>query len=111
MFDYVLKQPTMIANDIREVKRCDDDPMSQILCNEKTPSQEPYYRYVLEELEGGISHSEFQDKIEKTTNPMDYIEERTRIKKLLNGCEQTDTIMSHRNAIDNIISSKLVVTS
>jgi len=82
LFEYILKQPTMIADDIREVERCDDDPMSQILCNDKTPSQEPYYRYVLEELEGGISHSEFQDKIEKTTNPMDYIEERTTYKEV-----------------------------
>ena len=82
LFEYVLERPTMIADDIREVERKDDDPMSQILCNDKTPSQEPYYRYVLEELEGGISHSEFQDKIEKTTNPMDYIEERTTYKEV-----------------------------
>jgi len=82
LFDYVLEKPTMIADDIREVKRCDNDPMSQILCNDKTPSEEPYYKYVLEELEGGISHSEFQNKIEKTTNPMDYIEERTTYKEV-----------------------------
>lgn len=82
LFDYVFEQPTMIADDIRAVKRCDNDPMSQILCNEKIPSEEPYYRYVLEVLEGGISHSEFQDKIEKTTNPMDYIEEKTTYKEV-----------------------------
>ena len=48
LFEYVLERPTMIADDIREVERKDDDPMSQILCNEKKPSEEPYYRYVLE---------------------------------------------------------------
>ena len=82
IFDYVLQKPGVIADDIRAVKRRDDDPMSQILCNDKTPSEEPYYKYVLEELEGGITHKEFQKKIEKTTNPMDYIEERTTYKEV-----------------------------
>ena len=82
LFDYVLERPTMIAEDIRAVERREDDPMSQILTNEKTPSDEPYYRYVLEVLEGGITHNEFQNKIEKTTNPMDYIEERTTYKEV-----------------------------
>ena len=82
LFSYVLEKPTMIADDIRAVERKDDDPMSQILCNDKTPSEEPYYKYVLEELEGGITHKEFQKKIEKTTNPMDYIEERTTYKEV-----------------------------
>ena len=82
LFEYILEKPTMIADDIRAVERRDDDPMSQILCNEKIPSEEPYYRYVLEVLEGGITHTEFQDKIEKTTNPMDYIEERTTYKEV-----------------------------
>tara|TARA_Y100001937_G_scaffold117292_1_gene170376 strand:+ start:179 stop:1366 length:1188 start_codon:yes stop_codon:yes gene_type:complete len=80
--DYIREKPSLIADDIRAVKRRDDDPMSQILCNDKTPSEEPYYKYVLEELEGGISHSEFQKKIERTTNPMDYIEERTTYKEV-----------------------------
>ena len=82
LFDYVLEKPSMIADDIRAVERRDDDPMSQILCNDKTPSEEPYYKYVLEVLEGGITHKEFQKKIEKTTNPMDYIEERTTYKEV-----------------------------
>ena len=82
LFNYVLEKPSMIADDIRAVERRDDDPMSQILCNDKTPSEEPYYKYVLEVLEGGITHKEFQKKIEKTTNPMDYIEERTTYKEV-----------------------------
>ncbi len=82
IFDYVLEQPGVIADDIRAVERRDDDPMSQILCNEKVPSEDPYYKYVLEVLEGGITHKEFSDKIEKTTNPMDYIEERTNYKEV-----------------------------
>ena len=82
LFNYVLEKPSMIADDIRAVERRNDDPMSQILCNDKTPSEEPYYKYVLEVLEGGITHKEFQKKIEKTTNPMDYIEERTTYKEV-----------------------------
>lgn len=45
--------------------------------NEKTPSQwDPFYRYVLEELEGGISHREFYNRIQKTDNPMDFLERK-----------------------------------
>lgn len=51
-----------------------------VLTNDKKPSDNPYYRYVLEVIEGGITHSEFQDKIEKTTNPMGYIEDHTNYK-------------------------------
>jgi len=51
----------------------DDDPMNQ-LTNSGKPSENPFYRYVLEEIEGGITHRQFFDKIERTINPMDYIE-------------------------------------
>ena len=80
LFDYILEKPKSIEDEILEVERRDDDPMSQILTNDRIPSEEPYYKYVLEVLEGGISHREFQAKIEKTTNPMDYIEEHTNYK-------------------------------
>ena len=40
----------------------------------ETPSEDPYYKYVLEEIEGGISHKEFSDKITKSANLFDYIE-------------------------------------
>ena len=82
LFDYVLEQPSMIADDIRAVEKRDDDPMSQILCNDKKPSDDPYYKYILEVIEGGITHSEFSAKIEKTTNVQDYIEEHTTYKEV-----------------------------
>ena len=45
--------------------------------NENTPSKwDPFYRYVLEELEGGITHKDFYDMIEKTDNPMDWLERK-----------------------------------
>ena len=82
LFDYVLEQPSMIADDIRAVEKRDDDPMSQILCNDKKPSDDPYYKYILEVIEGGITHAEFSAKIEKTTNVQDYIEEHTTYKEV-----------------------------
>ena len=80
LLGYVDKPHTRIEDHIRSIEKRDDDPMSQMLTNEKKPSENPYYRYVLEVIEGGISHSEFQDKIEKTTNPMDEIEKHTNYK-------------------------------
>jgi len=82
LFDYVLEQPSMIADDIRNVTKGAFDPMSKILCNDKKPSDDPYYKYILEEIEGGISHAEFSAKIEKTTNVQDYIEEHTTYKEV-----------------------------
>lgn len=53
----------------------EDDPMNE-LTNKAKPSDNPFYKYVLEELEGGITHKEFQQKIDKTINPLDYLENR-----------------------------------
>ena len=80
LFEYIHEPNISIADDIRSANLRADDPMSQILCNENKPSDNPYYQYVLEELEGGITHKEFSQKIEKTTNPMDYIEEHTNYR-------------------------------
>lgn len=82
LFDYVLEKPSMIADDIRNVTKGGFDPMSKILCNDKKPSDDPYYKYILEEIEGGITHAEFSAKIEKTTNVQDYIEEHTTYKEV-----------------------------
>ena len=80
LFEYIHEPNITIADDIRSANLRDDDPMSKTLCNENKPSDNPYYKYVLEELEGGITHKEFSQKIEKTTNPMDYIEEHTNYR-------------------------------
>jgi site-specific DNA-cytosine methylase len=79
LLGYVRNDHIRIEDHIRSVKRREDDPMN-VLTNEKIPSENPYYRYVLEVIEGGITHSAFQDKIEKTTNPMDEIEKHTNYK-------------------------------
>ena len=74
VFPYIKRDHEKIEETIRSVKRDPKDPMSQVLTNKRVPSENPFYRYVLQEIEGGITHQEFAAKIEKTTNPLDYIE-------------------------------------
>ena len=73
-FEYIKREHQKIEDTIRSVKRDQNDPMS-VLTNQNVPSENPYYRYVLEELEGGIMHKQFSDKITKSANLFDYIEE------------------------------------
>lgn len=70
---YFRRQHEKIEDTIREAFVSDDDPMN-VLTNDKTPSENPFYRYVLEELEGGCTHKEFQRKIVHSINPLDYLE-------------------------------------
>ena len=74
IFEYIKREHEKIEDTIRSVKRDPSDPMS-ILTSSSVPSKDPYYRYVLEEIEGGITHSEFQDKIGKSYDVKHYIED------------------------------------
>lgn len=76
IFEYIEREHEKIEDTIRSVKRDPNDPMSQILTNSRKPTDNPFYKYVLDEIEGGITHQEFFAKIEKTTNPLDYIESK-----------------------------------
>jgi site-specific DNA-cytosine methylase len=73
MLSYIERKHEKIEDTIRNVDLHKDDPMN-IIVNKKIPSENPFYKYVLEELNNGICHSEFQDKIVKSTNPLDEIE-------------------------------------
>ena len=73
-FEYIKREYETIEDTIRSVKRDPSDPMN-ILTSDRAPSQDPYYRYVLEEMENGISHSAFQDKLEKSYDVKHYIED------------------------------------
>ena len=73
-FEYIKREHETIEDTIRSVKRDPSDPMN-ILTSDRAPSQDPYYRYVLEEMENGISHSAFQDKLEKSYDVKHYIED------------------------------------
>ena len=56
------------------VERRDDDVMN-VLMQDKIPSEDPWYRYILEELHGGITHKEFREKhLKKSTCVYLYIE-------------------------------------
>ena len=49
----------------------------QEVTNDKIPSKTDHmYRYVLEELEGGITHQDFYNMITKTDNAMDWLERK-----------------------------------
>ena len=73
VFPYIERPNETIEDTIRSAKAKDGDPMG-VLTNTKKPSDNPFYRYVLQVMEGGISHVDFAKKIDKTTNPLDYIE-------------------------------------
>ena len=62
-----------IEDTIRNAFVSNEDPMN-VLTNDRIPSDNPFYKYVLNEVEGGITHQQFFEKIERTINPMDYIE-------------------------------------
>lgn len=70
---YYNKEMQPIEDMIRGAFVSDDDPMNEVV-NTKKPTDDPWYQYVLEEIEGGISHKEFQDKLQKSTNSINYVE-------------------------------------
>ena len=74
IFEFTNVPHMKIEDTIRSVPYDENDPMSTTLTNTKKPTDNPFYQYVLEVIEGGITHQEFSAKIEKTTNPLDYIE-------------------------------------
>lgn len=72
VFQYFDRPHKKIEDTIRSVSK---NATQQIVTNAKIPSKDdPFYRYVLEEMEGGITHQQFFNKITKTVNVMDYIE-------------------------------------
>jgi site-specific DNA-cytosine methylase len=73
MLSYIERKHEKIEDTIRNVDLHEDDPMN-IIVNKNIPSKNPFYKYVLEELNNGICHSKFQDIIIKSTNPLDEIE-------------------------------------
>lgn len=75
MFSYIHREHEKIEDTIRSSKRDPADPMS-VLTNTRIPSENPFYKYVLQVIEGGITHQEFQQRITRTTNPLDYIESK-----------------------------------
>ena len=74
LFNYFDKPRVTIESTLDLAK---NSTFQQEVTNNKIPSQwDAMYRYVLEELEGGISHADFYKLITKTDNPMDYLERK-----------------------------------
>jgi len=74
LFNYFDKPLNTIESVFNGVSK---NASQQIVTNEKIPSKwDPMYRYVLEELEGGITHKDFYNIIEKTDNAMDWLERK-----------------------------------
>lgn len=75
LFNYFDRANKRIEDAIREIPK---DLTQHEVTNKKIPSKDdPYYRYVLEELEGGITHQEFVKKLTKSVDAMDWIESKT----------------------------------
>jgi len=76
LFKNYKREYVKIEDQIRSSATNEPDPMFEQVNNKQKPSDNPYYQFVLEEMHGGISHSEFFQLIEKTTNPLHYIEDK-----------------------------------
>jgi len=74
-FDFYKRPHMKIEDQIRSSARNDDDPMSQIIVQKEKPTDNPFYKYVLEEMHGGISHADFFKLIDKTTNVLHHFED------------------------------------
>ena len=73
IFNFIKREREPVEDLLRNTVNNPEDPMSEVP-NKKTPSDDPWYRFVLEEMHGGITHPEFAAIIPKTINPFDHIE-------------------------------------
>lgn len=74
-FEFYKRPHMKIEDQIRSSARNDDDPMSKIIVQKEKPSDNPFYKFILKEMLGGIDHIEFAKRIEKTTNVLHYFED------------------------------------
>lgn len=73
VFRFFEKERTLIEDLLTTI---DKNSTQQEVTNKKIPSKDdPYYRYVLEVMHGGITHKEFQATLKKSADAMHYIEE------------------------------------
>lgn len=75
LFPYYRRTNEKIEDTIRSTAGLKNDPMN-VIVNERTPSKEPFYRFVLEEVENNATHKSFYNTITKSTNPQDYLESK-----------------------------------
>lgn len=85
IFEYIKREHQTIEDAIRSVKRNSDDPMD-ILANESKPTDNAYYKYVLTKL--NMTHKEFAQHINKTTNPMEWIHQNDSLLNAANWMDE-----------------------
>jgi len=62
---------------IENVELREDDPMNiPSATHGRKPTDDPWYKYVLEHLHGGMSHKEFVESIDKSYDVLNYIESK-----------------------------------
>ena len=74
VFEYYKRDYVRIEDQIRSSATNEPDPMFEQVNNKAKPTDDPLYQFVLEEIEGGMSHTDYVKKTEKTHNPFDAIE-------------------------------------
>jgi len=62
IFDYYKRDYTPIETLIRNAKGTQNNPI-----NKNTPSENPYYKYILEEIEGGKTHAQHSNSVPPTS--------------------------------------------
>ena len=63
-----------IEDVILDAKSDDSDKMWNFYRRKTKPSEDPYYRYILEEIHNGMSHKDFVNESSHTVNTFKYIE-------------------------------------
>ena len=78
--NYIERKHERIEDTIRNVELHKDDPMN-VLVNKNKPSDNPLYKYVLEEIEGGITLSQYPGwENKKETNSEVFYRDRDSIR-------------------------------
>ena len=89
LFDYIQRPNQKIEDLIASVPRNPKDPMN-VLLNKDKPTDFPLYKYILEEIHGGITHKEFIDQLDKSINAFEYIEKHDSFDNLLPWLKERD---------------------
>jgi site-specific DNA-cytosine methylase len=81
----------------------DKNATQQEVTNKKIPSRDdPYYRYVLEVMHGGITHKEFQATLKKSTDAMHYIEENGHNYRMVKSFFEKEGYTKYAAKMDSI---------
>ena len=72
LLNFYDKELERIEDLIRNVPNMGGD--LDVPTNNNIPTENPYYRYILDEIHPGWTHQQFQQSLEKSVNLLDYVE-------------------------------------